>query len=504
MHEHEQFTPERVDEQIEALSQGHDGVEAYSPNAHLVSNLREAYREDRRIVERVWTRLAEHIENADSAFGEQKGERNERTLDLPVQQRKGLQPVNYSITTFQKKTHPFQRIGTLVAILFIIALVGSFVAVTRIAQHAPPTGSHSVKPVLTTPTYTQTVTQGDQSGLYIATSNGVDRLNLKTGKTLWHAGSGYTAKPVVADGTVYFAGQDAAGISYLDAVNATNGTLRWHNNDAPTFIQAVNDLVYDSYCEVQGSCYIAALNASNGTERWHYTSDMGTAWINVQNGVVYGISYSKIFALNATTGVPIWQTTLQISNQSANMKPMISNGILYFASCDVTKPGGGGCYMYAYNAVNGKEIWHTHIAGNNSFIAPPAIVDNTVYFGTGNGVIYAVDSKTGTILWHYNTGSITNPMVVVGNIIYAETWDSKGVPSILAFNTANRTSLWTKQLLPGGGDGPDGNAIIIHNGLLYTISGPHDVVALSLQNGTQVHLYRDTHNVTLNDITVTG
>ncbi len=231
MHEHEQFTPERVDEQIEVFSQQeHRETEAHSSNAHLVSNLREAYREDRRIVERVWTRLAEQIENQDSIFRAQEDTQHGRILDVSVQQRKELQPVNYAITTVQKKVHPFQRISTLVAILFIIALVGGFVAVTKLAQHALPTGSHTVKPVLASPTHTQTVTQGDQSGLYVATTNGIARIDLKTGKTLWHAGSGYTIHPVVAGGTVYFAGQDVAGHYYLDAVNASNGTLRWHKN----------------------------------------------------------------------------------------------------------------------------------------------------------------------------------------------------------------------------------------------------------------------------------
>ncbi len=189
------------------------------------------------------------------------------------------------------------------------------------------------------------------------------------------------------------------------------------------------------------------------------------------------------------------------------MVPLVNNGVVYFASCDVSKPGGGGCYMYAYNAVNGKETWHSHVAGRVVIIAPPAIVNNTVYFGadnegTSNGVIYAVDSKTGGILWHYNTDSIVNPMSVVGNINYAETWNNNGVPSKLALNTTNRTALWTKQLLPGGDESVVGNAIIIYKGLLYTISGPQSVVALSLQNGTQVQLYKNTDNVTLVRFTV--
>ena len=512
-HEYEQFTPEHVDEQIEALSQQeHSETGAYSPNAHLVSNLREAYQQDKLIVERVWTLLTEQIENQDTAFPAQDTHPG-RVLDLSAHQRKEPSPMNYSIGTLQKKTHPFQRITTLVAILFIIALVGSFVIVTRLAQHAPATGSHTVKPVLTTPTHTQTVAHGNQSGLYVATTNGIARIDLKTGKTLWHAGSGYNIKPAVSDGTVYASGNinsgdNTEGINYLDAINASNGTVRWHKNYPAVALQVANDLVYNDFC-TQNTCSINALNTSNGAVRWTHSSSLGSIWMTVQNGVVYGTSYTYLFALNARTGIPIWQSTLQIPDQNVNMEPLISNGVMYFASCNITKhsTGPAGCYLYAYNATNGKEIWHYHATETqyDQIIASPIIAGNIVYFGTINGLIGAVDSKTGNLLWHYNTGNaIVNPLKAVASTIYAETVNNNGIPTILALDTANRTVLWTKHLPPGGNQNTGENSMIIFNGLLYTISGPHNVVALSLQNGTQVQLYRDTDNVTLNEITVVG
>ncbi len=494
MHEHdyEQFTPERVDEQIEALSQENNGTEVHSPNAHLVSNLHEAYTEDKLIVERVWTRLTEQIEKQDKAFPAQYAQHG-RILNLPIHERKGPSPMNHSIGTLQKKTHPFQRISTLVAVLFIIALVGSFVVVTRLVQHTPQTGSHTNKTVPAIP----------QSTLYIATSKGVERVDFKTGKTIWHADSHETGFPVFANDTFYFSGSYSMQSYFVDAVNATNGTLRWHRNDATNFIIEANGLVYDAYSDNMG-CYIAALNPSNGSMRWRFMTLGGSALVTIQNGVIYGNSYKYIFAVNAITGVQLWQKTIPSQyNQSASTVPLVSNGVIYFASSD--NSGSDKSYIWAYNASNGSEIWHSYAEG--IFFAPPAIIGNTLYFATTKGVIYEVDSKTGNILWHYDSGgAIGQQMLVVGDIIYIESWKNKNDPSIIALNTMSKTILWRKQLqpVPDGGYYQTATPFNIYKGLLYAISGAHSIVALSLQDGTQVKAYENKDNVTLYEFAVTG
>ena len=53
----EQFFPERVDGQIEALSYVELEDTSSSSSARLVSNLRQVYEEDTEIVEQVWARL---------------------------------------------------------------------------------------------------------------------------------------------------------------------------------------------------------------------------------------------------------------------------------------------------------------------------------------------------------------------------------------------------------------------------------------------------------------
>lgn len=86
MSEHnEPFLPERVDEQIDALTWP---VAQPTPRARLISNLRAAYSEDTEIVEQVRVRLARQL-----AAGRQSGagEGNAPRV-LPANQRKGPQP----------------------------------------------------------------------------------------------------------------------------------------------------------------------------------------------------------------------------------------------------------------------------------------------------------------------------------------------------------------------------------------------------------------------------
>lgn len=140
---------------------------------------------------------------------------------------------------------------------------------------------------------------------------------------------------------------------------------------------------YDSSCSgfTASNCSIVGIDPSNGAQRWLYATPQGSSWITVQNGVVYGDSYSQYFALNGTTGAPIWQKTLA-NNAQASMTPPVSNGVLYFSVCfgnsaqnssSATTPmipfsgspmqprsGFTNCDFSAFSAANGARLWTGH------------------------------------------------------------------------------------------------------------------------------------------------
>ena len=56
--------------------------------------------------------------------------------------------------------------------------------------------------------------------------------------------------------------------------------------------------------------------------------------------------------------------------------------------------------------------WRVKLEGSGS---RPVIVDGVVYVGSADGAVYALDSKTGTLKWRFQTGEglSSGPLVIV-------------------------------------------------------------------------------------------
>src|SRR5260370_16239657 len=101
---------------------------------------------------------------------------------------------------------------------------------------------------------------------------------------------------------------------------------------------------------IRDRCHLYGISADTGARFWSYDLPQGNAWIALQNGVLYGVSYTSYFALNASTGVPLWQKSLlQYTDQEANMTPVVSGNVLSFASCNVTKQSRASPASYPYS-----------------------------------------------------------------------------------------------------------------------------------------------------------
>src|SRR5260370_9802945 len=100
-------------------------------------------------------------------------------------------------------------------------------------------------------------------------------------------------------------------------------------------------MLYDNTCDLSAAsdpCHLYGINASTGARLWSYDLPQGNAWIALQNGVLYGVSYTSYFALNASTGLPLWQRgLLRFTDQEANMTPLLTGTMLSFASCNLPK-----------------------------------------------------------------------------------------------------------------------------------------------------------------------
>ena len=153
-----------------------------------------------------------------------------------------------------------------------------------------------------------------------------------------------------------------------------------------------------------------------------------TAFIGSDDGCVY--------AIDLATGQQKWKfkTGGHVRSSAA-----VVAGVVYFGSYD-------GLF-YAVDAASGQLKWKFETAGERRFEAKnlhgfkpvtqtiadpwdtwqssPAVVGGLVYFGSGDGNIYALDASNGQLRWKFTTGNVVHASpAIVDGVLYVGSWDS--------------------------------------------------------------------------------
>ena len=265
--------------------------------------------------------------------------------------------------------------------------------------------------------------------LYLGTSGThFISLNATNGSLVWDfnmnkASATPATASVVYNGAVYFGGNSFDSTFY--SLNATNGSLIWSYSQGSGFSAspAVADgTIYTGNMDL----HIYALNATNGNHLWNYSTTGYVSSPTVANGMVYfGCQDYNVYALNATNGSKIWNYTgtNRFDGNSAESAPSISKGILYIGSIDNN--------FYALNATTGNPIWN--YTTGYFITTSPASADNVVFAASQDNNVYGLNPSNGSLIWSYSTGggiSSSSP-IIANNTLYLGSSDGK----LYAFTT---------------------------------------------------------------------
>jgi outer membrane protein assembly factor BamB len=276
--------------------------------------------------------------------------------------------------------------------------------------------------------------------LYCGSNDGyLYALDAATGVEKWRfrVRYGLRSSPAVANGRVYIGSDDY----HLYAVDADTGKGLWNLETGNIVISS--PVVTEGVVLVgsmDGSCY--ALNAANGRHRLEFKSSSPiTASPAVDNGIAYFTNASgSIYAIDATArnwllenrlivywrvlylyGVApkppppsgfIWSTFYPARVGSS---PAVADGALYV---------GLDNSLVSFNLSDSRVKWR--FTASDWILSSPAVTQSTVYFGSNDGHLYAVDRATGVKRWDYLTGnSVSSSPAVADGMVFVGSEDGK-------------------------------------------------------------------------------
>lgn len=156
---------------------------------------------------------------------------------------------------------------------------------------------------------------------------------------------------------------------------------------------------------------------------------------------------------------PVWSYSMRDSRRWL-ATPIVANGLMYV-------PEGSGRVM-AFDAATGDVVW----VHDRRFPADIAISEgyartrgvsvyrDTVYWGTADSHLVALDARTGTLRWEVKTddyrvgqGHAHPPLIAEGKVFLGHAGGDNGAPGrFRAFDAETGALLWTVNTAPGPGD----------------------------------------------------
>ena len=207
-----------------------------------------------------------------------------------------------------------------------------------------------------------------------------------------------------------------------------------------------------------------------------------------------GSSDHRMYAIDLANGTQKWKF---LAGAGIASSPAVADGLVYF-----------GCYdgnFYALDATTGKLRWKFKTGGEHRFTAThlhgmqpvgeampdpfdvylssPVVWKDAVYFGSGDGNVYAVNAANGELKWKFHTGDVVHASPAIrGGVLYIGSWDSY----FYALDAASGAQKWKFKT----GEDPDihnqvgiQSSAVVADGMVYFGCRDSNLYALDAATG---------------------
>jgi outer membrane protein assembly factor BamB len=207
----------------------------------------------------------------------------------------------------------------------------------------------------------------------------------------------FLALPTYAFGQATFHGDVTRCGVFAGTGPVATPTIQWTFKAAGPIVTTpavVDEGVY--VASLSGHLY--AIDRQTGAEKWNFKSRMPIASSpTVADGTVYFVSSAgSLAAVDAATGEPKWVYAVEHERRFE----------------------ARGLHGYGPAAQTIPDAW-------DIYVSSPAVVGDRIYFGSGDGNVYAVDTH-GVLQWKFETGNVVHASPAVANgIVYVGSYDGR-------------------------------------------------------------------------------
>lgn len=292
---------------------------------------------------------------------------------------------------------------------------------------------------------------------------------LKDGKALWRFQSGkrIVGTPAVSEGIVVFG---SAGCK-IYGLNAQNGNLLWTVETSEPVLGAVTIDNGTAYIGASDHTF-RAINTCNGEIKWTFTGVKGyieTKPLVTDSKVIFGAWDNTLYALNKADGRELWKWTGGLTRMHfspAAVWPVAAEGKVFITDPQramtaieietgntvwrtfqsmvretiglsedgeriYSKTMNDSIVCYSTKGSHPHELWASNVGFGYEHAPSMQVEKDGIVFGsTKEGLIFALEAKTGKVLWKHKIGNslISTVVPLSGNrILFTATGGEAGL-----------------------------------------------------------------------------
>lgn len=157
----------------------------------------------------------------------------------------------------------------------------------------------------------------------------------------------------------------------------------------------------------------------------------------VANGMAFvGSTDGNLYALDLETGAQKWKLFTGVRVTSS---PAVEGGVVYFGSYSgrfYAVDAASGTLKWKFQTEGEKRFEGKHLHGSEPaaetmpdpfdfYLSSPALWNGAVYFGSGDGNVYALDASTGALKWKFHTNDVVHASPAISDgTLFIGSWDS--------------------------------------------------------------------------------